>query len=208
MISLRNNGSKSILVIGAHPDDTEIMAGGLISRAVLDGFNVYSVVVSDGCENGEAKIRQEETKEAGKILGLKEIWFCGIKDGTIIHDINMVRLIEKFVREVDPFLIITHSPQDTHQDHKNLCSSVLSAARRRPCSILMGETPSSYISENLVYADITDTIGVKIKALSVHESQIKDGPINLRNIKITSEFRGQNAGVEYAECFVNWRTII
>lgn len=205
-MTLQFNGP--ILVVGAHPDDAELMAGGLISRAVSQGVDVYSVVISDGCENGEIAARQKEARRAAKILGVKEIYLCGIKDGRIPHNIEMVRLVENYMRDIDPSVVITHSDQDTHQDHKNVSYITASASRRKPGIVLMGETPSSYFQDNLVYFDISDYLDNKIKALKTYTSQIKHGPVNLRNIKMLATYRGQKVGTKYAEAFMNWRMLL
>jgi LmbE family N-acetylglucosaminyl deacetylase len=200
--------SGPILVVCAHPDDAELMAGGIISRAVSNGVEVYSVIISDGCENGEIKIRQKEAHKAARILGIKEIYFCGIKDGRIPHNIEMVNKVEKYLRDIDPSIVITHSDQDTHQDHKNVCNITLSATRRKPEIVLLGETPSTFLNDNLLYFDITDTLENKVKALKAYYSQIKEGPVNIQNIKTLASFRGQRAGTKYAEAFKNWRMVL
>lgn len=197
-----------LLVISAHPDDMELMAGGVIARAISQNADVYSIVISDGSENGNALIRKNELMRASKILGIKEVRLCGVKDGNVPHNIDMVKMVENYINEVNPSVIITHTDKDTHQDHKNVSYITLSAARCRPTIVLMGETPSSNLSENLVYFDITDTMDTKIKALKSYRSQIKNGPVNINSIKMLAAFRGTKVRVKYAEAFTNWRLLL
>lgn len=203
---LRSNGP--ILIVGAHPDDCELMAGGLIHRAVSDGVDVYSAVMSDGTENGRMITRQQEVERASKILGIKKVFFCGLKDGMILHNIDTVKIIDNFIKDIQPGIIITHSMDDTHQDHKNVCNITLSSVRRRQNIVLMGETPTSYFNDNLVYFDITNTMEMKMKALRVYLSQIRDGPIRLKNVRTLARYRGQKIGTKYAEAFKNWRMLL
>jgi LmbE family N-acetylglucosaminyl deacetylase len=205
-MKLKFNGP--LLIISAHPDDMELMAGGVIARATSQNADVYSMVVSDGSENGTAEIRKKELMRASKVLGIKEVRLCGVKDGNVPHNIEMVKIVESYIKDVNPSVIITHTDHDTHQDHKNVCYITLSAARCKPTIVLMGETPSSNLSENLVYFNISDTMDAKIKALRAYRSQIKNGPVDINSIKTLAAFRGSKVRVKYAEAFTNWRMLL
>ncbi|MGE5403305.1 MAG: PIG-L deacetylase family protein [Candidatus Doudnabacteria bacterium] len=197
-----------LLVIGAHPDDVELMAGGVIGRATSQKADVYSMVISDGGQNGDIEVRHKELKKASKILGIKEVKTCGLKDGEVPHNLETVKMVEKYIKDVNPSVIITHTDEDTHQDHKNVCHISLSAARFQPTIVLLGETPSSYFHDNLVYFNITDSIDRKVKALSMYNSQIRNGPVSIENIKTLAAFRGNRVQVKYAEAFVSWRMLL
>lgn len=197
-----------LLAIGAHPDDIELMSGGLIARTVSQGGEAFAIVISDGCENGSVACRQKEAKVGARVLGIKELHLCGLKDGYIPHTIDMVKMIEHYIKDIQPDTIVTHCDQDTHQDHKNVCHITLSAARRHPHMVLLGETPSSFFSDNLIYIDISENIDRKIKSLKGFKSQINNGPINLNSVKMLAAYRGQKVGTSYAEAFKNWRFLI
>ena len=71
---------KKALFIGPHPDDIEIGAGGLVSKLVRSGAEVYYLICCDGgcgsmdkCANvlDIAKKRKQEAIDAGKFLGVK-----------------------------------------------------------------------------------------------------------------------------------------
>ena len=68
------------LFVGPHPDDIEIGAGGLVSKLVRSGAEVYYLICCDGgcgsmdkCANvlDIAKKRKQEAIDAGKFLGVK-----------------------------------------------------------------------------------------------------------------------------------------
>jgi LmbE family N-acetylglucosaminyl deacetylase len=199
---------RPLLVIGAHPDDIELMAGGLIARMTAGKNEVYSMVISDGGRNGDVQVRYRELKRAARILNIKDVRTCGVEDGNVPHNLDTVSMVEDYIDEVDPAIIITHTDQDTHQDHKSVCHITLSAARFKPISILLGETPSSYFNENLIYFDITGVINTKIKALRAYNSQIKNGPVNINNVRTLAAYRGNRVRVKYAEAFTGWRMVI
>jgi LmbE family N-acetylglucosaminyl deacetylase len=205
-MELKFNGP--LLIISAHPDDLELMAGGVVARAISQNADVYSMVISDGSENGESEIRKSELMRASKILGIKEFRLCGVKDGNVPHNIDMVKMVESYIKEVNPSIIITHTDQDTHQDHKNVSYITLSAARCMSTIVLLGETPSSNLSENLIYFDISDTMDTKVKALKAYRSQIVNGPIDISSIKTLAAYRGSKVRVRYAEAFTNWRMLL
>jgi len=199
----------SILVIGAHPDDFEIMAGGTLARWNSEGGKTYTMVMSDGELGGDPTVRRAETKEAAKVLGVKEVFFGALPDGKIAHEIGTIHLIEKKVKELKPGIIITHDPNDTHQDHKNVGLSCLSAARRHP-RILFGETPSTIPQGKSILIDITDFMNLKMKALKKHESQCykSSEPLLLKQLEALAVYRGSEAGVKYAEAFWVWRLLL
>jgi hypothetical protein len=65
---------RPLLVIGAHPDDIELMAGGLIARMTAGKNEVYSMVISDGGRNGDVQVRYRELKRAARILNIKDVY--------------------------------------------------------------------------------------------------------------------------------------
>jgi LmbE family N-acetylglucosaminyl deacetylase len=199
----------SILIIGAHPDDFEIMAGGTLARWKSEGGKTYAMVMSDGELGGNPNARRAETKDAANVLGIKEVFFCGLPDCKIEHEIGAIHLIEKKVKELKPSIIITHDPNDTHQDHKNVGLSCISAARRHP-RILFGETPSSVSHGRSISIDITNFINLKMKALKKHKTQCYrlGESLLLKQLEALAVYRGSEVGVKYAEAFWVWRLLL
>ena len=85
---------KPVVGIFAHPDDEAFFTGGTMATFSKER-DVYTICVTDG-DAGEnnsdktgplADIRREELKESGKILGIKETYFLGFKDGTLSNSI-------------------------------------------------------------------------------------------------------------------------
>lgn len=191
----------SILVIGAHPDDFEIMAGGILARKRENDSKTYALVMTDGELGGDPEVRREEAKRAGEILGVEKVFFLGLPDGEINQGLSPIHAIEEVIEETDPETIITHFSEDTHQDHRNTYHATMSAARKHR-RVLLGETPSTLAPPaGYLYVDITDTIQKKEKAMKAHKSQFDNdrGEKIVEYIKNIASTRGHNVGVDYAE---------
>jgi LmbE family N-acetylglucosaminyl deacetylase len=198
---------ESICVIGAHPDDFEILAGGLLARCRQEGSKITAIVVTDGSLGGDADNRKTETEAAARVIGVNQIHFLGWKDGMCQHEHNLIQEIEHQISEISPELVITHSPNDTHQDHVNTSRCVLSAARRYP-AVLLGETASTFPPlKGFVSFDISSTMETKLAALRCHGSQLEStgGPLRLDEINAVAMYRGAEVGVRYAEAFEVWK---
>jgi len=66
----------NILVIGAHPDDEVIGAGGIISRHIENGDKVFIVLFSVGHKPIQPKLKEQAYK-ALKIFGInRNNLFC------------------------------------------------------------------------------------------------------------------------------------
>src|SRR6058998_4248587 len=72
---------EKVLVVTAHPDDSEFGAGGTIAKLVRDGCEVSYVIVTNGNKgSGDrtmtserlARLREEEQRNAARTLGSRE----------------------------------------------------------------------------------------------------------------------------------------
>ena len=123
----------SVLVIGAHPDDIEIGAGGtLLSLAESQpGLQARYVVLTGTAD------RQEEARHAART-------FLPAADLTIeLHDLPEGRLpaawdqvkdiLEAMAASCSPDLIVAPSRDDAHQDHRTIAEIVPTAFRDGLC---------------------------------------------------------------------------
>jgi len=76
---------KTVMAFGAHPDDIEISCGGTLIKLKEQGHKVIccDLVRGELGTRGSAEIREEECKEASKIMGIDARENLGIKDGFI-----------------------------------------------------------------------------------------------------------------------------
>ena len=68
-----------LLAVGAHPDDAEISCGGTLALAASQGLAAGILDLSRGelATNGTPEIRDAESNEAAKVLGLRGRWNAG-----------------------------------------------------------------------------------------------------------------------------------
>ncbi|WP_367343967.1 PIG-L deacetylase family protein [Methanomethylovorans sp.] len=193
---------KTIMAVGAHPDDIEIGCGGTIRKHILNGDKVYYVIATNGEMGGNPEKRIEEAKKAANIMGTISIDFLNLKDTFVSHDGYTVHLLDKVIKKTKPHIIYVHSLNDLHQDHRNLAHSTLSASRKMKNNILCYEAPSTTLEFNpTVFSNITNTFELKIQCLKQFESQEKKDYLEREALVNLSKFRGKIVGVEHAEAF-------
>src|SRR6266540_932377 len=101
--------SKSVLVIVAHADDMEFMAGGTIARMAAMGYTIHEVIATNN-ERGTlerdwsaqftADSRREEARRGATVLGVDpEIEFLGYEDGRL-GETPLNELREKCLRAI------------------------------------------------------------------------------------------------------------
>lgn len=195
-------GKKTILAIGAHPDDIEIGCGGTIKKHILKGDNVYYLVASNGEKGGDMEKRMEEAKKAAKLMGVKEIDFLNLPDSFISHDGETVNLLDETMKKRSPSILYVHSLKDYHQDHSNIARSALSASRYMKNSILCYEAPSTTLEFTpIAFSNISETFDLKVKCINQFVSQEKKDYVERQAIVNLAKFRGKVINVEYAEAF-------
>ncbi len=197
---LKENGR--VLAFGAHPDDLEVGAGGLLARLSAEGAEVTMAVVS--IPNNTEQRRAEARAGADVIEANLRILFdekpCRVED-IPMHE--LVRRFDHVVGDVRPDLVITHSAFDLHWDHSLVNRATVSALRRTPCDLLAFlSSPEMNAQARAVgqcFADITTTIETKINAIKAHTSQV--AKLDLESSRDLARAMGRTSGYEYAEVF-------
>lgn len=218
----------NILCIAAHPDDIEILCAGTLARYAGEGHQVTMAVFTSG-NMGDAvvepitlaAIREQESRAAAALIGAKLIW-CGIMDEHVFPDREQRTIMIDVLREADPDVIFTHSPNDYHPDHRYVGQLVFDAYFQKGLPFIPGQQRAAcrfghsqvYFMDNLggidfqptEYVDISDTFAIKSEMLACHKSQFKAmqdlASTDLQQmIEVQARFRGMAAGVRYAEGF-------
>lgn len=201
----------NILAIGAHPDDIEFGCGGALTKFAAKGHQIYLLVMTRGGMGASPKVRTKEQADAKLILGAQQVFWGGYRDTYLEADKNMIGKIEKVIARVKPAFIFCHYPDDTHQDHRHLCQTTVSATRYVK-NVLFYEGPTTQNFSPQVFIDISDTLEQKVRALKAHRSQIKK--TNIEDLSIvelaysSANFRGIQGRVKYAEAFHSLRLFI
>ena len=163
-----------ILAIGAHPDDIEIFMYGLISIYKKQGNKIYTMIATDGSKGGypEGKILSQKRKKEA-IAGLKKLSkpiFLNLPDGELGEINSHKKIIKENILKIMPDLIITHSQNDYHADHRSL-SLLTSNAVSHYIPVLFCDTLMGINFNPNYYIDITDYYESKKKAILEHKTQ-------------------------------------
>ena len=123
-----------IIVIGAHPDDCDIKAGGTAALYAKQGHAVRFVSVANGDaghhEMGGGPLavrRKKEAAAAGRAIGI-EYQVLDLHDGEIEPTLENRRTIIRLIREWRADVVMTHRPNDYHPDHRYTSILVQDAA--------------------------------------------------------------------------------
>lgn len=125
------------LAIAAHPDDIEFMMAGTLLLLADAGWEIHCMNVSSGnlgsmvfSPDQTARIRCEEAKAAAALM--RAVWHESIcNDLQVFYDDRTLRRLAAVVREVDPSVVLTHSPQDYMEDHMNTARLAVTATFSR-----------------------------------------------------------------------------
>ena len=188
-----------VLAIGAHPDDVEIMCSGTLFALKRLGHQVHVASLTSG-DCGSVEHSREETRSIRHREALKacEVLHApyhnaGFYDLCIFNDDHSNRRLTALLREVDPSIVITHSPNDYMSDHETTSLLVRNASFYAPIRNYetqnsdIGPTsniPHLYYASPLegidvfgkkvipqFYVDISELIDQKLEMLACHESQ-------------------------------------
>ena len=216
-----------VLAVGCHPDDLEVGCAGTLRKFVENGDDVYMCHVANGnlghkliMPDELREMRHQEAENAAAVIGAKKIYDLDVGDIRVnSHDLNLVAKMVKVIKEVEPDVIITHSPNDYMTDHNETSKLVFNASFGASVDHLVPELPSTgiapiYYMDTLAgvgfipedYVDVSGQIETKLKALSCHESQIKwmlehDKIDFLDFVRTCAKYRGLQCSVPYAEGF-------
>jgi len=198
---LQDNGGR-VLAFGAHPDDLEVGAGGLLARLSEEGAEVTMAIVSIP---GMTEQRKAEAVAAADVIDanlfvIYEDKPCRVED-IAMHE--LVRRFDQIIGDVRPDLVITHSANDLHWDHGLVNRATVSALRRTPCDLLayLSSPEMNAQSRSLgnCFADISKFVEVKLEAIACHRSQLPK--LDLESSRDLARAMGRISGYEYAECY-------
>ena len=196
-----NYAGKTVLAVGAHADDIELAVGGTMARLRRAGARVVMLVVS---LPGDAKRRRHEAEQAAGILG------CELRvlmeEGRRIEDLKsyqLVAMIDREVRELEPAAMLTHGPSEFHRDHVLVHEACVASQRLRYFDFFTYQPnfcrPVPIPFHPRAYVDISDTIETKMRAIEAHQSQFQCRGLDTAMYRDIARMNGRMAGVQYAE---------
>ena len=192
--------------IHAHPDDQEFTVGGTLAKWARAGCEIVTVCLTSGGAGSNkhtppdmtretlVSIREDEQREACRILGVKETIFLGYEDGMLEPSIAMRRELTRLIRHHRPEAVLTGDPTVryygstymNHPDHRVAADVALdavfpSAGTRLIFPELLAEGLEPHEVRQVyihgaerpdTYVDIAETLDVKVAALRAHKSQM------------------------------------
>ena len=199
---------KRAMSIHAHPDDQEFTVGGTLAKWARAGCEIITVCITSGGAGSNkytppdmtrralVAIREEEQREAGRILGVKDTIFLGHEDGMLEPSIALRKELTRLIRRFQPEAVLTGDPSMrfygstymNHPDHRVAADVALDAVFPSAGTRLMfpelldvglepHEVHQVYIhgpERPDTYVDISEVLDVKLAALRAHKSQLGD----------------------------------
>jgi LmbE family N-acetylglucosaminyl deacetylase len=191
-----------VLVIVAHPDDTEYICGGTVASMIARGDEVTYVVVTSGelglpPDERDTCVREREQLDAASALGVKSVDFLRHPDGQVSNTISLRSHLVRAIRDVRPDLVITHSPvynlasvRYSHADHLAVGQAAFASvfpesrnARFHSSLLATGSKPWTVtevwlcgVEQPNHRVDISEYFNKKIEAAAMHESQKRHFP--------------------------------
>jgi len=224
------NKSIDILAFGAHPDDVEISAGGTLAKHIALGKTVALVDLTRGelGTRGTAETRDEEARNAMKLMGVQERINLDLGDGFFQHtQENLLKVVE-MIRHFKPNLVLANAIEDRHPDHakgaKLVADACFLAGLPKIETRYNGEVQSAwrpkkvfhYIQDRYIKPDfaieVSPFVEQKFDVLKCYKTQFYDPnskepqtPISGKEFFDFLESRmreyGREIGVEFAEGF-------
>ncbi|MHC4183811.1 MAG: PIG-L deacetylase family protein [Planctomycetota bacterium] len=223
---------KTILIVAAHPDDEVLGCGGSAAKLVSNGDEVYTLILGQGIasryENGDEEKIKGEIEElrthvyaANKIIGVKEVFIHDFPDNKFdsVPLLDLIKVVEQKKAKVKPDIIFTHYSGDLNIDHQLTYKAVMTAVRPLPNETVreiysfevLSSTGLAYPTPFSpdVFFDISETIDLKLEAMSTYKSELREfpHPRSLKGIKLNAKYWGMTVGLKYCEAFKNIRVV-
>jgi LmbE family N-acetylglucosaminyl deacetylase len=195
-----------VLSIHAHPDDQEFTVAGTLAKWASAGSTIATVCITSGDAGSNehtpvemtrevlAPIREEEQRDACRVLGIAEVIFLRYEDGVLQPSIDLRRELTRIIRRFRPDAVVCGDPTVrfygasymNHPDHRVAADATLdaifpSAETRLIFPELLAEglephkVPAVFIhgpDHPDTFIDISEFLDVKVAALKEHRTQM------------------------------------
>jgi len=180
--------------------------GGLIVTLTAEGHEVHvgyaTCFRGDRKINGqpEADVRRHEAAEACRILGARPRFFDYAHE-KLVADAATREEVSAWIKSVQPDVVVTHWPLDTHPNHHAASSLIWQSYERQGgwnlyfFEVMSGGQTLAFRPE--LYLDLAPVLEKKKACLDVHASQ---NPAGIWAVHEKMHLaRGRECGVERAE---------
>lgn len=220
-----------ILAFGAHPDDVELGCAGTIAKEISLGKKVGIVDLTRGelGTRGSVEIRNQESANAARILGVSVRENLEMRDGFFVNDETHQLKVIQMIRKYKPEIVLCNAVDDRHVDHSKGSKLVSDACFlsgltkiKTACDGIVQEVYRPklvyhYIQwKNLIPDFVVDISGfndIRLEAILTYKSQFYNSdssepetPIASKNFLDSLNYRvqdlGRLIGTDYAEGFM------
>ena len=185
------------LAVVAHPDDMEYGAAAAVARWTAQGKWVGYVLVTDGEAGIQSMppdevgpIRREEQIAGCRQVGVTDVEFLGLPDGTLVESLELRAVLAEVIRKHRPDVVLSINHRDSwggpswnHADHRAVGRALLDAGRdaANPWVFRGRGDPWAGVrftafsgSPNATHAvDVTDTFEAGVRSLSSHRTYLE-----------------------------------
>lgn len=199
-----------ILILSAHPDDSEFAMGGTISKLKRERHDLFFAIMSPALQIEQNKHILEELHQAMKVFGVNDSHYKVFDFRTRMFPTSSPEIqneIFNLKKNFNPEIVFSPSENALHPDHSVVGRCVNSVFQET--SIYVYEdirgNHKQLIShwEELTKADIEK----KIESLKCYKSQFSRHYFNFDKIRNLASSRGLQIGLDFAEGFEQIRTI-
>ncbi|MBE3089127.1 MAG: bacillithiol biosynthesis deacetylase BshB1 [Actinobacteria bacterium] len=189
------------LAFSPHPDDAEMGCGGLLLKLKDKGYRtgIIDLTRAELSTNGNLKTREEEIKEASKILGLDIRENLGLEDANIKNDYDSRLKVISVIRKYRPGLALIPFWRDRHPDHENsyklLKDAIFISGLKKFKTGLDSYRPDVVINYMLHYefkpsfiVDISKYYNKKFSAVAAYKSQFYSDVVKKVMTHIASKY--------------------
>jgi LmbE family N-acetylglucosaminyl deacetylase len=195
----RRGRSKTVLAIGAHPDDVEIGVGGTLLQHAAAGDRIIHLLMTDGEVGGDPELRVAEAADAARRMNAT-LLRARMPDAYLSEARGTISVIESAVEEFSPSVAYVHSINDAHQDHRYTHSAAM-VATRDVRDVYCYQSPSATIgfAPNR-FVDVGAYLDEKVALLRSFGSQSSVRPYLADDvIRSTARYWGRHAGHRLVE---------
>ena len=129
--------AKRILCIQPHYDDNDIAAAGILTQLAKNGAEIFYLTATDDLmgvvdtslsdADAAATLKRDQVA-AGKIVGVKEQFWCGYPDAGEYNYFDLRRDFLKYIRMLKPDLVFAPDAWLTYEGHHDHIQTGLAAA--------------------------------------------------------------------------------
>jgi len=188
---------KTVLAVGAHPDDIEFGCPVTVKKYIEKGYSAYYIIATNG-ENGfkiksmrsrdRIEERRKEALKAASKVGVKKVFFLDYKDGFLEYTESLRKKLTHLIKEIKPEVIFSFDPANldfdninlNHRDHRIIGAALFDAVFAAKNDFIYPDKNGKHMVKHILFygsnkpdyfVDISDSIDFKLDVMKCFKSQ-------------------------------------